>query len=393
MRRYVSLAIALAASTAALAACGGDPATGNRVVPVQPGPGQMPVGGATGGAGTGQIGNVGNPTGPAVMAGSGAPRTGNDRCVAQDLMTQRVTPNVMLVVDGSTSMEMPYGTVDPMTMMPPAGAPSRWQAVREALVGASGVVPMVQGLVKFGLALYGTNAQCPLPMGVLPPALNNLPMITAGLPTTPPGMFTPTGLALDQVVDMMPDPTLTAPDKEPEPQIIVLATDGDPNACPSADIFAGFPMTDYAPSIAAAMKAQAKHLKMYVISVGMDASMTHLQEMANIGAGKAAADPDPAPVYLTMDPASLASALQTLIGREIPCEVTLNVISGNGGSAGKQCAGMVSVDGVPLECNGENGWELVDMQQIRLKGTACESFKANVSSVLNAKWPCDSLVE
>ena len=158
--------------------------------------------------------------------------------------------------------------------------PSRWSSVREALVGADGVVPRLEGLVKFGLAVFGTQATCPLPLGTINPMLNNAAMITGGLPNDPPGVFTPTGVALDMIVDILPDPTLVLDGNPIGPQIILLATDGDPNACDGGGFF---PVTDYMPSINAALKAQAKHLKMYVVSVGQDAAAAHLQEMANIG--------------------------------------------------------------------------------------------------------------
>src|SRR5262249_19699521 len=140
---------------------------------------------------------------------------------------------------------------------------------------------------------------------------------------------------LDQIVDMLPDPTGFV-DKGPGPQIVVLATDGDPNACdidPTVALFGGS-ITDYAPSIAAAMKLQQKHLKMYVISVGNDAGRQHLQEMANIGANMPQNASPGATVYYPENPASLADTLQTLIGKEIPCDVEL---MGRGVRMGSEC--------------------------------------------------------
>ena len=121
---------------------------------------------------------------------------------------------------------------------------------------------------------------CPLPLGVVAPALDNLPAVLGGIHDAPPGTFTPTGRALDAIVDMLPDGQSSDPDVVPESPIIVLATDGNPNDCMA-------PETNFQPSIDAAMKAAAKHQKLFVISVGNDSSAMHLQQMANIGAGLA----------------------------------------------------------------------------------------------------------
>lgn len=313
-------------------------------------------------------------------------------CASTSIVANRVLPTVMLVVDGSTSMDSPYGDPPPDAGMPngggmpAAGQATRWTAIRDALVKPDvGVVPSLQGLVRFGLALFGTQPTCPLPLGVIPPDLNNYTKINAGLPNgTPPGFFTPTGPALEQVVPMLEDPTL-AVDRVIGPQIIVLATDGDPNSCGSTDIFAGPPVTDYAPSIAAAMKIAQKHVKMYVISVGMDAAAQHLQEMANIGAGLAQNANPGATVYYPEDPAALAETLKTLIGAELSCDLALE---GKGVKMGLECMGTVMLNGQALECNGDNGWQLVDETHIRLKGTACDTFKDAVDAKLSANFPC-----
>jgi hypothetical protein len=303
----------------------------------------------------------------------------------------RILPTVMLVVDGSTSMEMLYGT--PPVAAPDAGtaAPqqSRWMAIRNALVDPTvGVVPSLQGLVKFGLALFGTVPACPLPFGIIEPKLDNAAAITGALPNgNPPGLFTPTGPALDMVAERLPDSSIVAPDEPPiGPQIIVLATDGDPNACDASPFG---PVTDYAPSIAAAMKAQSKHIKMYVVSVGMDAAATHLQEMANIGQGMPANANPGAEVYYPEDPVALADTLAALIGAELSCEPALE---GKGIRLDLACMGTVTLDNVPLECDGPNGWKLTDETHLQLQGTACETYKAAADAHLTAEFPCEVII-
>ena len=229
-------------------------------------------------------------------------------CSSNAMTAERIVPSIMLVIDGSSSMMQLYGetpdggVVDPGAM----GVTTRWQAVRQALIDpVDGVVPMLQGRVKFGLAVFGTMPTCPLPLGVIDPALDNAMSIDTGLPMEAPGFTTPTGPALDQVVDRLPDPSSSA-GMDVGPQVVVLVTDGDPNGCVDVnDPLGPPPMTDYAPSIAAAIKLQQKHLRMFVIGVGDEAAKAHLQQMANLGAGLAQDEKPGAAVYYPEDPAAL----------------------------------------------------------------------------------------
>jgi hypothetical protein len=307
-------------------------------------------------------------------------------CGSVDLAASRIVPSVMLVVDGSLSMQMnpyPANVAPDATGAIPAGM-TRWDAIRKALVDpTNGLVPTLQGLVKFGLALYGTFPSCPLPTGVIDPKLNNGAAITQGMPAGAPGFFTPTGPALDTVADHLPDTQAVGPDGiPPGPQIVVLATDGDPNACDD-------PTTNYQPSIDAANKLQAKHLHMYVISVGDEASKDHLQQMANIGAGMPATMTPGAMVYYPEDPAGLAMTLKSLVGKELSCDLQL---SGKGVRMGSECMGTVTLNGKPLECNGADGWVLTDPTHISLKGATCEMYKSASDAVIHATFPCEAIV-
>ena len=320
-----------------------------------------------------------------------------ESCARTDITASRILPSVMLLVDGSQIMTMAYG--DPPTPDggvanpgpgPVPGQQTRWAAIREALVNpTTGVVPSLEGLVRFGLAVYGTVPVCPLPLGTIDPMLNNYQAINGGLPIQPPGLTTPTGVALDEIVNVLPDPK-TSLDTTIGPQIIILATDGDPNDCGGGGLFGGGVMTNYAPSIAAATRAKDKNLRMYVISVGNEAGEQHLQEMANLGAGLDQFASPGAQVYYPEDPVALADTLQTLIGAELSCELALD---GKGVMMGYECMGTVTLNGQELECNGADGWKLNDPTHIELQGAACEKFKNATDAALNANFPCELLLD
>jgi Mg-chelatase subunit ChlD len=363
--------------------------------------------GARGGLPVGSAPNAGSGAAAATAANPANFEPSGPTCGSTDLQVSRVTPTVMLLVDGSSSMRTEYGNAPASASAAsaaaagaggrpgsggnggsaaPAAKPTRWSAIRDALIMPDvGVVPQLESMIKFGLAVFGTEPKCPIPMGIVDPTLNNFQKIHDGLPMEPPGMTTPTGRALDQIVERLADPSVSAdPNDAASPRIIVLATDGDPNDCALEG-----PMPNYEPSIQAALKAQARSQRMFVISVGQDAAAAHLQELANIGAGMPRTASPGAEVFYPSDPIALASTLQTLIGNVVLCEVALE---GTGVKAGSECAGQVALNGVALPCNDPNGWVLVDDKHIRLQGTACDTFKDGGNAMLRARFPCSAII-
>jgi hypothetical protein len=405
--RYLGLSTlvmtALLANGCGSSAGDDDSSSGRR--PGGGGTGQMIKG--SGGSGFAPGGGVfGNPSG--TPTGAGGTRVANPddvTCAKSHITATRVVPTVLLLLDGSSSMENCYGAdtnmlvdggtgavcTDPPGFPPPplpAGTITRWEAIRRAVTDPmNGVVARLQDRVMFGVAVFGTMSTCPLPLGVIPPVLNNYDAIAGNVPMLPPGLTTPTGVALDMIVDMLPDPVNGALDMTIGPQIVVLATDGDPNSCDGGGF--GGAMPDYGPSIAAAMKLAAKNQRMYVISVGDEAGKQHLHEMANIGAGLPQQDNPGAPVYYPEDPAALADTLATLIGAELSCDLALE---GKGVVESMACTGTVELNGQRLECDGADGWKLKDKTHITLQGKACETFKMGADALLDAEFPCEALI-
>jgi hypothetical protein len=254
----------------------------------------------------------------------------------------------------------------------------RWAAMRNALIAPqNGVVATLQGGVEFGVAVFGTQPMCPIPATPVDPALNNLAAISAALPAVQPGMYTPTGLALSWVYDNM-FTVATAPDAHPGPQLVILATDGEPNSCNS-------PTTDFQPSIDAVTQGQMKGIKTYVISLAAASGQfhDHLQQLANIGANEPAGSN--APLYEPTTPADLAADLELLVGGAVGCELALS------GSvlAGRECEGTVTLNGQALACNNADGWVLSDPRHVRLQGAACDKLKQSADALLDARFPCD----
>jgi hypothetical protein len=313
--------------------------------------------------------------------GSGSPRDPNN-CAQAVANAARVAPRVILVLDGSCSMSTDYPANGKASATRCTDNPNgRWAALRRALLDAdSGVVSKLQPVVQFGLAVFGTAPTCPLPAQPVEPALNNRNAIEAKLPAVQPGMYTPTGPALSWVYDNLIEPV--RPDAANAPQIVILATDGEPNSCGGSGAGGGM-QTNYQPSIDAVTKGTKLGVKTYVFSLA-DASGAfhdHLQQLANLGnpAANGAAK-----LYEPTSPAQLASDLQSLVGAALSCEISLS----GAVEQGSECSGTVSLNGRALGCNQPDGWKLLDAHRIELQGAACKDLMRD-NALVDARFPCN----
>jgi hypothetical protein len=330
------------------------------------------------------VGAAGSGNGNGSSGAGGSTRVRSpDRCVEGRANAERVQPRVILVLDGSCSMSTDYPANGEQSATEcTANQMGRWAALRNALVDPQvGVVPQLQHLVQFGLAVYGTNRTCPIPEGHMPvrPALNNADAIASSMPQVQPGMYTPTGAALDWVYENMIEEY--SPDVNLGPQIVILATDGEPNSC---DGGGGRRGANYQPSVNAVMNGTDKGVTTYVVSLA-DATgdfHDHLQELANLGNPAANGS---AQLYEPSSPAELASDIQTLVGGAIGCDIVLD------GSLmpGSECAGTVMVNGAPVACNDPNGFTAIDPRHIRLQGTSCQMLMDR-NVLVEARFPCSS---
>ena len=316
---------------------------------------------------------------PVYSAGVGGGGLPPGQCADGIASTSRVAPRVVLVLDGSCSMSTDYpadGKASATTCK--ANPNGRWAALRRALIDpSSGVVTKLQNQVEFGVAVFGTQPTCPLPAEPVTPALNNLATITSKLPDVQPGMYTPTGPALDWVYDNLITPNQA--DGYNSPQLVILATDGEPNSCGGKGQTV---TTNYQPSIDAVTKGTAKGVTTYIFSLADSTGEfhDHLQALANLGNPAANGN---AALYEPTSPEQLEDALQKLVGAAIGCDLALNgeVTPGN------ECSGTVTVNGAAVGCNQPDGWKLIDAHHIQLEGKACDALKAN-NALVDARFPC-----
>jgi hypothetical protein len=284
-------------------------------------------------------------------------------CPGISVTFQPQTPSVLLLVDQSGSMTESFG------------GGNRWDVLYDVLMDpGDGVVTQMQSVVRFSFSLYtGDEQQCPKLAQVTPPALNNRDAIDAVYGPAGPDGETPTGDSITALV-----PTLVG-FGEPGPKAIVLATDGEPDTCEEPN-----PQNGQAEAIAAAQSAFSQGVQLFIIAVGDDVSDQHQQEMANAGIGLPVdGSQGNATYYPANDTSALQEAFETIINGIRPCTLTLDGMI----DVTKACEGTIFLDGVPLECNGPNGWQANSPTEIELLGEACEAIQEGTHTI-SGDFPC-----
>ena len=290
------------------------------------------------------------------------PTGGEVPCPELDEVLVPQVPTFQLVVDQSGSMDDPFG-----------GGMTRWEAMREALVGGEGVVATLQSQIRFGISLYRNEMGAGTCPGVqeLAPQLDAQDEITTLLEMQMPGGDTPTGESLTEITA-----SLLADDWEGE-KVLVLSTDGEPDSCEVPD-----PMTmaeiDEARMLAidAVRNAYDEGIRTFVISVGDEVGEDHLQDLANAGVGNGPGDPD-ATFWIADDTMGLIDAFNEVIAGIRPCEFTLDMTLTM--QVASTCTVTVNGEAVPFM--DPDGWTRSAEDEIELQGAACEAIQQGVAIV------------
>lgn len=284
-------------------------------------------------------------------------------CGRIDLALTPVEPTVVLLVDRSGSMTEDFGGVD------------RWNAVKDALTDPNdGVVAKLDSQVTFGATLYnseGGNAggTCPI-LHSEPPGRDTSDAIRDLFEAHDPDRDTPTAESVEAVAASFP--------ASDDPRIIVLATDGNPDNCndPDAHDEGSQQMSE-----TAVENAYADGIETHVLSVGNQATASHLQRLANAGRGQDL-DNGNAPFYVANDSQELVDAFGEIVRGVRGCRVEIE------GPVDPDLApgGFVIFNGTELEHGVD--WQLVDDRTIELIGGACDALLDADRVEIKATFPC-----
>ena len=313
-------------------------------------------------------------------------------CGELEVNTDRVIPNIMIIVDRSGSMRRDFDGDCPFTGngCPTSGTPNldfdeeRWGAVEDALVGANGLVRRLDSIARFGLTIYWKPNEDPPSMSdgemcastdgvAITQNVDNADAIAASFSANEPGGYTPTAEAIDAVTNAL------AASPPPEgPTVYLLATDGLPNGCDQDG-----ESSDRNNSVDAVSRAFDSGTETFVLGVNFDDD--HLQDLANAGQGVGSG----ATLWTADSVAELQTALEQIVIQNIPCTVSLTdgIID-----TARACEGKVRLNGELLTCNdGARGWRAVDGSTIELTGSACQDWRGG-DAELEALFPCDAVL-
>ena len=364
-------------------------------------------------------------------------------CARVSVDVDRVTPNVIFIVDESGSMGWELNTSDGIQCpVNSQGNPdcydsstasiralSRWEGMRSTLFGTT-AGPADEGLifdlgdrVSFGMVTYwgssNSDASCPRSRTLTQsPVFDATPVTVVAAGTTPtardvmagdgpssddgkffdinPGGFTPTGPALDFTRTNLAS-SITSSD---DPTIFILVTDGLPNndapACDDSSI-PNYRSNALQWSEEAVQRAFSAGIRTFVLAVADESDLpaTHVNRLANAGVGASLSASPAAESWRIGSVTALESALNGIIGAEISCELALNGTAP--GWETDRCSGgsIDLVEGgtrMSIPCDGTNGWQLTSDTTVEIFGTWCDTLKATGTATIDATFPCDTII-
>jgi hypothetical protein len=302
--------------------------------------------------------------GRCVDDGGGGSNGPDANCPAVNFTPMPKTPSIQLLLDKSGSMR------DPISQ----GGPSRWEAMKNALIApGSGVVTALQGKAYIGAMLYAGLGASPCPnLTSVPRAQNNAAAIAAALgPDPAQNAFTPTAQSIDSARQSF----VTSPPPAGSPPFIVLATDGLPNLC-TMDV------DQRAQTVAAARASFDAGVPVYVLAINQ--TNQHFQDVANAGQGRQSG-PN-VKYYPVANSAELTAAFDEIIRGVISCDLTLTSAI----DPAQASSGTVTINGQQLTFGTD--WTLVGGNVIRIQGAACTALKTAANPDVKAQFPCGSVI-
>jgi hypothetical protein len=311
-----------------------------------------------------------SPDGMCVANGSGA----DANCPDVHFMAMKTTPSIELLLDRSGSMAMNDIS------------PTRYKALHTALTGAMGAITQTQADVYFGAALFtGDEDPCPPNANLdgysVPRSLNNATAIDTLISSNNPTGSTPTA---DWVTAVTADFAANPPPMG-SPPIILLATDGEPNACGNGN--------DNGAAVAAAQAAYAAGVRLFIIGLELNdqTAIQFLQDMANAGTGmptgQAPMCAGCAPYYTANNPADLVTGLNSIISGVLSCDLTL---SGQVDPT-QASQGTVTLNGTQLTYGTD--WTITGGgTTLQLLGSACTMLQQSTNPQVDASFPCGDVI-
>jgi hypothetical protein len=303
------------------------------------------------------------PDGGAAAAGGGpGTATPENNCGLQRFTLERVPPEILLVLDRSTSMNASV----------PGTQNSRWTETTAAL---SDVLAKTNDRVMWGLKMFPSGMNCGVTDALeVSIAAGSAATVNDAIGANRPGGVsgTPTPMALQRATAYL------SGRKTHNPKFIVLATDGEPDCGGQAD----------AAALEAVTAARTAGFPVFVVGIATAGTTAHglLTAMAAFGGQPRPGDVKYYPVAVRDD---LVGALGQITTQVASCVFPLDKQPPSPDDV------AVKVDGVKVDRDRAQarGWSYgPNMKSIELYGPVCEQLKGGQIKDVNIIFGCPGVV-
>jgi hypothetical protein len=286
-------------------------------------------------------------------AGAEGGVTSGNGCQSIVVDNSRVTPNMLLVLDRSSSMKT--GQVD------------RWDP---SVNGIKKITQALQDEIDFGLMPFPgggpAGVRCAAGDIQVPIATHNADAIAAKLATLQLNASTPTAVTIEAAHKALAPLAAPQIDGVTHPTYVILVTDGAPN-CNNGRVSNEEDPVAVAATVSA-IEAMAKDgIQTYVLAFGAenDPTLKNALDMMAVAGGTGDTQYHP-----LEDEASVEDTLRTIAGGVVSCSARLDKPVDDPSFV------LVSLDGKPLNYNAPDGWSLgSDKRTLSVKGSACNTLK------------------
>jgi hypothetical protein len=346
-------------------------------------PDQLGKGGTSGGGTTGttvikldgSISNPGGTGGGGNTSTSSAIPTGDANCGSQTSTTTREPPDVLLLLDRSSSMYYTIaqdcfcsdadaaasGTTQYSLCTNMTDCQTRWSAIQPAVSDTVKNTPDV----NWGLKFFPTAnaAQCSVSDTIeVPIAANNADAVSSQVQSATVSLSTPTASAIDKSVAYLK--TLT----DNRPRFILLATDGQPN-CRGGNIMT----TDLQGATTSATNSYRAGFPVYVVGIGPN--LSNLSQIAQAGGTN--------DYYQVSSSQDLVDAFATISKLVASCTFTLTSTPPDINNV------AVYLDKNLVDKDATNGWSFGGgNRSILLNGTTCDKVTSGQATNVEILFGC-----
>lgn len=306
--------------------------------------------------------NTGTTAGNPDAGGMGSAGNNDGNCQEYVVRNERVTPDMLIVLDRSGSMQ--------------SGSVNRWDP---SVMAIKDVTSQLDSEINFGLMVFPADDSCGAGDVRVPVGAMTAANIATELDGTEPNGSTPTSDSLAAARMTLGVPP--GPDEVPRAKLVLLVTDGSPNCVDVANNCGFFDfqcqlqaamMLDQAAvdaSVAEITAMAAEDIKTYVIGYDTKSDATLASAMDMMAAAGGTGDTQHRAVE---DSASLVSTLEEIAGKAVSCNFVLDEAPPDPSYV------LITVDGQQVMYDEANGWTLdaTDGKKVELKGKACETLQS-----------------